>query len=60
TGLADPAPVARLSEPAMPAAQSRPDYRILLAAAAVLLFLLAVISLGRKRPGGHSETPPAA
>jgi len=56
---AEPIPVTRLSEPAMSAAQSGPDYRILLAAAAVLLFLLAIISLGRKRSGGHSETPPA-
>jgi len=57
---AEPPPVARTTEPTAIATQSGPDYRILLAAAAVLLFLLALVSLGRKRSANQSELPPPA
>ena len=36
-----------------------PDYRLLLAAGAILLFLLAVLTLGRKRSTGQQSLPPA-
>jgi len=57
---AEPPPVARPAEPTSIATQSGPDYRILLAAAAVLLVLLALVSLGRKRSANQSELPPPA
>lgn len=38
---------------------SLPDYRLLLAAGAILLFLLAVLALGRKRSAGQQSLPPA-
>lgn len=57
---AEPAPVTRTGESTTNTAQPGPDYRLLLAAAAVLLFLLAILSLGRKRSRTQSELPPAA
>ncbi len=57
---AEPPPVVRTTEPTTIATQSGPDYRVLLAAAAVLLFLLALVSLGRKRSANQSELPPPA
>lgn len=57
---AEPAPVTRAAEPATLTTASSPDYRMLLAAGAVLLFLLAILSLNRKRSASHSELPPAA
>jgi uncharacterized protein YbaR (Trm112 family) len=56
---AEPVPVTRAGEPTTITTASGPDYRILLAAAAILLFLLAILSLGRKRSASHSELPPA-
>ena len=57
---AEPPPVVRTTEPTSIVTQSGPDYRILLAAAAVLLFLLALVRLGRKRSANQSELPPPA
>lgn len=57
---AEPAPVTRAAEPATLATASSPDYRMLLVAGAILLFLLAILSLNRKRSVSHSELPPAA
>lgn len=56
---AEPTSVTHAGESAAISAQAGPDYRILLAVAAVLLFLLAIVSLGRKRKAGHSDMPPA-
>lgn len=56
---AEPPPVTRAIE-ATSTTQPAPDYRLLLAAGAILLFLLAIMSLSRKRPANHSEFPPAA
>ncbi|MBP6015685.1 MAG: hypothetical protein KA586_03125 [Candidatus Promineofilum sp.] len=36
-----------------------PDYRLLLAVGAILLFLLAVLTLGRRRSAGRQSLPPA-
>lgn len=57
---AEPAPVTRAAEPATLTTASSPDYRMLLVAGAILLFLLAILSLNRKRSVSHSELPPAA
>ncbi len=55
----EPAPDTLRTAGAGPAAVSNdPDYRILIAAGAILLALLLIIGLGRKRPTGGRELPP--
>ncbi len=54
----EPAPITRAPSATVSTAGSGPDYRILMAVGAVLLFLLIVIGLGRKRPTGGKENPP--
>lgn len=54
---AEPAPVTRASDVSPAAGNAMPDYRLLLAAGAILLFLLAIINLGRNR---SAHKPPAA
>lgn len=57
----EPIPVATRSSDAVSstAAGSSPDYRILIAAGAIVLFLLLIIGLGRRRPAGGREYPPS-
>jgi uncharacterized protein YbaR (Trm112 family) len=54
---AEPVPMTRTSEVSPTAGNAMPDYRLLLAAGAILLFLLAIISLGRNR---SAHKPPTA
>lgn len=58
---AEPIPVATRSSDTSPSAvgSSGPDYRVLIAAGAIVLFLLLIIGLGRRRPAGGQEHPPA-
>lgn len=55
----EPAPITRTAEASMAQATSGPDYRILLAAGAFLLFLLIIAGLGRRQSRGGPELPPA-
>ena len=36
-----------------------PDYRVLIAAGAIILFLLVIVGLGRKRSSPGADLPPA-
>jgi uncharacterized protein YbaR (Trm112 family) len=56
---AEPAPVTRATEPSAPAGGG-PDYRILIVAGAIFLFILVLIGLGRRRSTTAVELPPAA
>jgi uncharacterized protein YbaR (Trm112 family) len=54
---AEPVPVTRASDVSPAAGNAMADYRLLLAAGAILLFLLVIINLGRNR---SAHKPPAA
>ncbi len=57
---AEPPPVVtRSADTSPPAISSGPDYRILIAAGAILLFVLLIIGFGRRKPTGGLELPPA-
>lgn len=55
---AEPVPVTRAAEVGATTYHDGPDYRILIAAGAILLFLLLILGRGR-RSGGNQQTPPA-
>ncbi len=57
---AEPAPMTRATEAALATAATGPDYRVLMVAAAVLVFIFLLIGLGRKRPQGGPDDTPAA
>lgn len=57
---AAPVPVTRAAESTTELDADKPDYRILIAAGAILLILLVILSQGRKRMTNGPELPPPA
>jgi uncharacterized protein YbaR (Trm112 family) len=57
---AEPIPVTTRSHEVSTISTGGPDYRILIAAGALVLILLVIIGLGRRRAAPNVELPPAA
>lgn len=56
---AEPVPVSRMAE-VTTIEDNGPDFRILIAAVAIVLFLLVLLGRGRRQGGNNTPTPPAA
>ncbi len=56
---AEPVPVSRVAE-VTTIEDNGPDFRILIAAVAIVLFLLVLLGRGRRQGGNNTPTPPAA
>lgn len=56
---AEPVPVSRMAE-VTTIEDNGPDFRILIAAVAIVLFLLVLLGRGRWQGGNNTPTPPAA
>lgn len=56
---AEPVPVSRMAE-VTTIEDNGPDFRILIAAVAIVLFLLFLLGRGRRQGGNNTPTPPAA
>lgn len=56
---AEPVPVSRVAE-VTTIEDNGPDFRILIAAVAIVLFLLFLLGRGRRQGGNNTPTPPAA